>query len=98
MHLQRNEPRRRGEKAGSATMFRLSLVFMAGLWAAGAAGAGTWTDGLFDDLSKDFGSVPRGPTLKHHFRLVNRTMGPINIASVRVSCGCLTATVARTFP
>src|SRR5690349_16734060 len=48
------------------TMFRYSLVLVAGFWVAGSAGAATWADGLFDELSKDFGSVPRGPTLTHH--------------------------------
>ena len=72
------------------TMSRYSLVLCAGLlWAASPAFAATQADSMFDELSKDFGSVPRGPTLVHHFRLVNNTKGPVNIASVRVSCGCV---------
>lgn len=72
-------------------MLRFSLVLMAGFWVAGSAGAATWADGLFEELSKDFGSVPRGPAQKHQFRLVNKTKQAVNISSVRVSCGCLTA-------
>ncbi|MFO0926561.1 MAG: DUF1573 domain-containing protein [Gemmataceae bacterium] len=78
-------------------MFRHSLVLLATLWLAASASASTWADALFDELSKDFGSVPRGPTLTHHFRLVNKTQGPISISNVRVSCGCTTATAVKTY-
>ncbi|MBV9125857.1 MAG: DUF1573 domain-containing protein [Planctomycetes bacterium] len=71
-------------------MFRYSLVFLAGLWTAGAASA-SWADSLFGELSKDFGSVPHGVTLVHEFRLTNNTPQPLHIADVRVSCGCTTA-------
>jgi hypothetical protein len=63
---------------------------MVGLCAAGSARA-SWADGLFDELSRDFGSVPRGPTLQHPFRLVNKTDQYVTISGVRVSCGCVTA-------
>ena len=76
-------------------MSRYSLVLLAGLWAAGPAGAASWADGLFDSLSKDFGSVPRGPTLTHRFTLTNNTGSPVNISSLRVSCGCVTATALK---
>jgi Protein of unknown function (DUF1573) len=78
-------------------MLRYSLVVVAGFWVAGSAGASTWADGLFDDLSKDFGSVPRGPTLTHNFRVVNNTRTAIHISSVRVSCGCTSATALQTY-
>src|SRR5262245_59620649 len=78
-------------------MLRYSLVLLAGLGMAGAAPAATWADGLFDELSKDFGSVPRGPMLRHQFRVVNKTKQPVNISSVRVSCGCVTASALKTF-
>src|SRR5262245_2672965 len=72
-------------------MLRYSLVLVAGLLATSTAGAATWADGLFDELNKDFGSVPRGPTVVHHFRVNNNTKGPVTISHVRVSCGCVTA-------
>ncbi len=78
-------------------MLRYSLVLLAGFWVAGSATASTWADGLFDELSKDFGSVPRGPTLRHQFRVVNKTKQPVNISSVGVSCGCVTATALKTY-
>jgi hypothetical protein len=78
-------------------MFRYGFVLLAGLCAAGPAAAASWADGLFDELSKDFGSVPRGPTLVYPFRVVNKTGGPVSITSVRVSCGCTSATVLRSY-
>jgi hypothetical protein len=76
-------------------MLRYSLVVLAGLWAAGPALSATWADGLFEEFSKDFGSVPRGPMLSHPFHVVNNTRGPVNIASVRVSCGCVSAVALK---
>jgi len=77
-------------------MLRYSFALLVGLWAAGPALASNWADRLFDELSKDFGAVPRGPALTHPFRLVNKTNSPINIASIRVSCGCTTAHALKT--
>jgi len=77
-------------------MLRYSLVLVAALSAAESASASTWAQGLFDETSKDFGSVPRGPLLTHHFRVVNRTKQPVNISSVRPSCGCVTVTAMKT--
>ena len=42
---------------------------------------------MFDELSRDFGSVPRGQTVSHPFRIVNNTKQPVHISSVTVSCG-----------
>jgi hypothetical protein len=78
-------------------MLRYTLVLVAGLVATGTASAATWADGLFDDLNKDFGSVPRGPTLVHHFRVANNTGGAVSISNVRVSCGCVHATALKSF-
>ena len=72
-------------------MFRYGLVVAAVLGAAGPALSATWADALFEEFSKDFGSVPRGPMLTHAFRVVNNTRETVNIASIRVSCGCVTA-------
>jgi hypothetical protein len=77
-------------------MLRYSLVVLAGLWAASPALSATWADALFEEFSKDFGSVPRGPMLSHPFRVVNNTRVPVNIASVRVSCGCVSASALKT--
>jgi hypothetical protein len=63
--------------------------------AAPAVAGGTWADAMFDELSKDFGSVPRGPTLTHPFRVVNNTKGPVVISGIRVSCGCTSAVALK---
>jgi hypothetical protein len=76
-------------------MCRYSLVLLAGLSLAGPASAASWADAMFSDLSKDFGSVPRGPTLQYPFRLVNTTKTTVSVANVRVSCGCVTATALK---
>jgi hypothetical protein len=72
-------------------MCRYTLVVLAGLWATAPAVAASWADALFDELSRDFGSVPRGPTLTHSFRIANKTGETVHIAGVRVSCGCTSA-------
>jgi hypothetical protein len=76
-------------------MLRYSLTCLMVLLVAGPAGAASWAEGMFAELSKDFGSVPRGPTLTHQFRLVNNSNGLASITSVRVSCGCTTASALK---
>lgn len=71
-------------------MVRHSLVCLVLLAAAGQARA-TWADAMFDELSRDFGSVPHGQVLVHPFRLVNNTGATVRITGVRVSCGCTSA-------
>jgi hypothetical protein len=78
-------------------MLRYSLVLAVGLLSAGTASA-SWADKMFDEVSKDFGSVPRGPTLKHYFHVVNNTKEAVTISSVRPSCGlCTTADALKTY-
>jgi uncharacterized protein DUF1573 len=77
-------------------MLRYTLVLLAGLATAAPALAGSWADALFEELSKDFGSVPRGPTLQHPFRIKNTTSHVVTIAGVRVSCGqCSSASALK---
>jgi hypothetical protein len=42
---------------------------------------------MFDELTYDFGSVPRGQEVTHYFRIANNTKQPVHIRSVRVTCG-----------
>jgi hypothetical protein len=72
-------------------MFRYQLVVLWGLSVAGHAAASSWAEQLFEQVHQDFGAVPRGQTLKHSFRIVNRTGSRVHVAGVRVSCGCTTA-------
>jgi hypothetical protein len=83
-------------KRGRVNMVRYGLLLVAFLGATGSVLASSWADNLFDEHSRDFGNVPRGPLQSHPFRLVNRTKETIHISSVRVSCGCTSARVLQT--
>lgn len=50
---------------------------------------------LLDSVSKDFGSVPRGTLLTHQFKLANASNQPLHVASVRTSCTCISANLAK---
>ncbi|HWY87171.1 MAG TPA: DUF1573 domain-containing protein [Gemmataceae bacterium] len=77
-------------------MLRYSLLSAVLLAAANPVHASSWADGMFEELSKDFGSVPHGTVAVHHFRLVNNTGSPVRITNVRVSCGCTSARALQT--
>lgn len=77
-------------------MFRYTFVFLIGLCFIGNASAGSWGEGLFDELNHDFGPVPRGPMLSHSFRVTNKTNSTLQLGGVRVSCGCVSAHLLRT--
>src|SRR5262249_28542355 len=82
---------------GTDTMRRYGWLTIFFLASAGSASASSWAEGLFDDLSRDFGSVARGPILSHPFRLVNNTKQTVHIAGLRVSCSaCTTARALQT--
>lgn len=82
----------RFQQQGKVTMSRYSLVLLVGLASAAVAPAASWADAMFEEHAKDFGSVPRGPMLTHPFHLTNTTKYNVHITSVRVSCGCTSAT------
>jgi len=75
-----------------ATVMRFGAAFLAIFLATADVRAANWADAMFDELSKDFGTVPRGPTLQHHFRIKNNSGQVVVISAVRVSCGCVSAT------
>lgn len=72
-------------------MLRFCSALLLGLTFAGPSQAATWADAMFEELSKDFGSVPLGPTLSHPFRVTNNTKQTVQISGLRVSCGCVAA-------
>ncbi|NBO91841.1 MAG: DUF1573 domain-containing protein [Planctomycetia bacterium] len=76
-------------------MLRFCIVFVAAFVMAAPSIGATWSESMFDSLKKDFGSVPRGPTLQHHFKITNNTKNAVTISSVRVSCGCVTAVALK---
>ncbi len=78
-------------------MFRHCLAVVLGLALVGPARAASWADGMFEELTKDFGSVPRGPVLSHPFHVTNNTAAPVRIAGIHVSCGCVSAEAAESY-
>ena len=79
-------------------MYRYSLLAVALLGIASQARAQAKAEGMFDELTRDFGSVPRGQVVTHPFRIVNNTKQAVHISSVRVSCGrCSSARALQTF-
>ena len=54
-----------------------------------------WTQDLVRDVqtNHDFGSVPTGSQQEHTFEFVNTSDAPLNLISVRASCGCTKPTV-----
>jgi hypothetical protein len=75
-------------------MLRYCFVLMAGVLSAGPALAGSWADGMFEEFSKDFGSVPRGQVLTHPFTIKNNTGQTVTVSNVRVSCTLCTSATA----
>ena len=62
-----------------------------GLTTANVCAQDSWAEKMFRDGSAhDFGSVPRGALLSHQFKMTNIYDVPLEI-SIRVSCGCVTA-------
>lgn len=78
-------------------MLRHSLLITALLAFATHAHAQTRADALFDELTRDFGSVPRGQVLTHPFRIVNTTNQPVRISGVSVSCRCVNARALKEY-
>jgi hypothetical protein len=64
--------------------------------------AQAWAEKMFKDkdskdnpLVHDFGSVPRGSHLLHRFKVTNIYAVPMDIVSLKPSCGCGTATATK---
>lgn len=55
-----------------------------------------WGDKLFLGVTQhDFGSVARGAMLSHKFKMKNIWAVPIELLTIRASCGCVTATPSK---
>lgn len=79
-------------------MIRFSLICVALLGVATQVHAQSKAEAMFDELTRDFGSVPRGQEVTHPFRIVNNTKQPVRILNVRVSCGrCSHAQALQTY-
>ncbi len=73
-----------------------AFAVLAGLALTAPAFSANWAQSMFSDSACDFGAVPRGPTMNHHFRFKNNTGKTVSIGDVRVSCGCTAAHALKT--
>jgi hypothetical protein len=74
----------------------LTLTVLALVATAAPAQNPNWLDKMFrGDTSHDFGTVPRGAQLFHRFEMINIWAVPLQLMSVRTSCGCVTATPSK---
>lgn len=74
----------------------LATLVVLALSAGSATAQTAWADKLFGgNTTKEFGTVPRGTQLKCSFPMTNIYAVPLEITSVRSSCGCLTATPTK---
>ena len=72
------------------------LAAVVGLALAAPAFSASWAESMFDEQTCDFGSVPRGLQMTHHFHVKNNTGKRVTIGNVRVSCGCTQAQALKT--
>jgi Protein of unknown function (DUF1573) len=68
-------------------MYTITTTLVMALACSGIGQAkGTWAEKLFvDGLTHDFGTVPRGVTARHSFRIVNTLNVPVHIGAARIS-------------
>ena len=75
-------------------MLKYSMALLVGACLVAPVGAGNGLVSLFDRQSHDFGNVPIGPMLRTTFKIKNTTTQNVRVVSARVSCGCVTPTIA----
>jgi hypothetical protein len=74
----------------------LAPVVLAVAATAAAAQTSPWAEKMFKGATAhDFGSVPRGAQLYYRFPMINIWAVPLELTSVRTSCGCVTATPTK---
>lgn len=54
-----------------------------------------WVRPMFEEVSHDFGNVPRGAKAEYEFVLTNKYQETLHIAQVRSSCGCTIPRIAN---
>jgi hypothetical protein len=62
---------------------------------AGAASAQGWAEKMFEGLTHDFGTRPRGSQLMHHFKMTNIYAVRMEITSIKSGCGCVSASAGK---
>jgi Protein of unknown function (DUF1573) len=74
----------------------VTLIATAPVLEAQPVASPPWVEKAFKgSTTHDFGSVARGAQLYHQFQMTNIWAVPLEITSVRTSCGCITATASQ---
>ena len=72
----------------------LALTLLLLPWSS-ALQAQEWVKQMFEEVTHDFGNVPRGAKAEHEFILTNKYQETLHIAQVRSSCGCTIPRIAN---
>src|SRR4051794_39816075 len=77
-------------------MRKAYLAIVALAVATAPVSAEAWAEKMFKDgLTHDFGTVPRGAQLVHHFTITNIYAVRMEITSIKSGCGCVTASMPK---
>jgi hypothetical protein len=49
----------------------------------------------FSELTKDFGTTPKGPILTHNFKITNKSNQTITMGTPRIQCGCVSVQLQK---
>jgi hypothetical protein len=74
-----------------ATMIHSTIILLAVGWLIGSSEAQGPVAAMFEEVSYDFGTVPRGSKRVHAFAVNNASREPLRILSIRIPCNCVTA-------
>lgn len=69
-----------------------NILLVTVMLVAGSVQAGE-AEKCFSERTKDFGTVPYGPTLVHYFKITNNSNQVMQMTGARVSCGCVSASL-----
>lgn len=72
----------------------LALPLLLLPWSS-AIQAQDWVKQMFEEVSHDFGNVPRGAKAEYSFVLTNKYQETLHIAQVRSSCGCTIPSISN---
>lgn len=71
------------------------LALIVSMAAPGPLAAQEWAKSMFNQLSHDFGNVPKGKRPEFRFEIENKFKEDIRIRNVRSSCGCTTVSITK---
>jgi hypothetical protein len=72
-------------------MIRSLMILLAVGWTISPSEAQSPVAAMFEVLSYDFGTMPRGSKRVHAFAVTNTSREPLRILYIRIPCNCVTA-------